>query len=54
MDDLTKELWHGAAERAYQPEPVGLVPPPATEPPLPVTYEPGWREFLASQKLGVI
>ena len=45
MDDLTKELWQGVAERAHQPEPVGVPPLLATEPPLPVTDEPGGESF---------
>jgi hypothetical protein len=54
MDDLTKELWQGVAERGNHPEPVRMPPLLATEPPPPNTDENGWREFLVSRKLGVI
>ena len=54
MDDLTKELWQGVAERVNRPDPVGMPPLLATEPPPPITDERGWREFLGSRKLGVI
>ena len=54
MEDLTKELWQGVAERVHQPEPVGVPPLLATEPPPPITDRTDWREFLGSRKLGLI
>ena len=47
VDDLTKELWQGVAERVNRPEPV-------YQPPLPIAEETGWRGFLGSWKLAVI
>jgi hypothetical protein len=54
MDDLTKELWQGVAERVYQSERVYRPPLLVTEPPLPVADEAGWRGFLVSRKLGAM
>ena len=54
MDDLTKELWQGVAERASKPEPVYLPPLLRTEPPRPVADKTGWRGFLVPWKLGAM
>ena len=54
MDDLTKELWQGTAERGRQPEPVDLPPLLLVEPTLRVADKSGWREFLGSRKFGLM
>ena len=54
VDDLTKELWQGVAERVNPPEPVYRPALLVAEPPPPFTDGTSWREFLVSRKLAAI
>jgi hypothetical protein len=54
MDDLTKDLWRGTAERVLQRNPVDPPSSLVAESPPPVSVETGWRDFLVSRKLGAI
>ena len=54
MDDLTRELWQGVAERVDRPDPVNLPPLLVAKPPRPVADKPGWRALLVSRKLGAM